>query len=55
MPHFITILAILYVIAALVYVPKEDRAMLAGILMFLVPLVVLSIIIDKFWKWGIVS
>jgi uncharacterized membrane protein YkgB len=53
MPHFITILAILYIVVATIYVahvPKEDLAFLVGILVFLVPVVVLSIVIDKFWK-----
>ena len=53
MLHPITLLAIVYVVAAtiyLAYVPKEDRAFLAGILVFLVTLVALAIAIDKFWE-----
>jgi hypothetical protein len=53
MPHIITMIAIVYVVAATIYVtsiPNEDRALLVGILMFLVPLVILAVAIDKFWK-----
>ena len=53
MPHIVTMIAIVYVFIAtiyLAYAPKEDCALVAGILMFLVPLVILAIAIDKFWK-----
>ena len=45
--------AIVYVGFATIYVtfiPNEDRALLVGILVFLVPLVILAVVIDKFWK-----
>ena len=57
MPHIITMVAIVYVVVATIYVafiPNEDRALLVGILVFLVPLVILAVAIDKFWKWWIV-
>ena len=53
MPHIITMIAIAYFIVAAVYsvyAPKEDRALLVGILVFLVPFVILAVVIDKFWK-----
>ena len=53
MVHTGTLLAIVYVVAATIYiayVPKEDRAFFAGVLAFLVPLVALAIAIDKFWR-----
>ena len=45
--------AITYFIVAAVYVtyvPKGDRALLLGILAFIVPLVMLAIGVDKIWK-----
>ena len=57
MPHIITMIAIVYVVVVTIYVaciPNEDRALLVGILVFLVPLVILAVAIDKFWKWWIV-
>ena len=57
MPHIITMIAIVYVVVATIYVafiPNEDRALLVGILVFLVPLVILAVAIDKFWKWWLV-
>ena len=53
MPHVITNVAITYFIVAdaySVYAPKEDRALLVEILVFLVPLVILAIVVDKVWK-----
>ena len=53
MPHIITMIAIAYFIVAAVYsiyAPKEDRALLVAILVFLVPLVILAIVVDKIWK-----
>ena len=53
MPHIITIMTIVYALAAaifMVYVPKEDYAVLAGVLAFLVPLVILAVVIDESWK-----
>ena len=53
MPHFITMIAMSYLVAAVVYSvydPKEDCALFIGILVFIVPLVILAIAVDKFWK-----
>ena len=53
MPHIITIIAIVYVVITsiyMTYVPEEDYAFLAGILAFLIPLLVLAIVIDEVWK-----
>ena len=53
MPHIIIKVAIVYFVVAAVYVtyvPKEDRALLIGILAFIVPLVMLAIGVDKIWK-----
>ena len=52
MPHLITILAIVYVVLAaiyLAYVPDEDFGFLVAILLFVVPLTVLAITVDKIW------
>ncbi|PWA83289.1 hypothetical protein CTI12_AA168490 [Artemisia annua] len=53
MPHIITIIAIVYVVAValfMVYVPDEDYTVLAGILAFLVPLVIIAVAVDEAWK-----
>ena len=53
MSHMIIKIAISYFIVAAVYVtyvPEEDRALLIGILAFIVPLVILAIGVDKIWK-----
>ena len=53
MSHMIIKVAISYFIVAVVYVtyvPEEDRALLIGILAFIVPLVILAIGVDKIWK-----
>ena len=52
MPHLITILAIVYVVLVaiyLAYVPDEDFGFLVAILLFVVPLTVLAITVDKIW------
>ena len=52
MPHPITIIAIIYTVAAAIYfayVPEEDYEFLAIVLAVLVPLVVLAIGVDKIW------
>ena len=53
MSSMIVKIAITYFIVVAVYVTyvlEEDRALLIGILAFIVPLVILAIGVDKFWK-----
>ena len=52
MPHPITIIALMYTVAAatyLNYVPEEDYEFLVVVLVVLVALVILAIGVDKIW------
>ena len=54
MPHIIPVLAIAYVVAVVIimvfFLEEEDFAVVAGILAFVIPLVILSLAVDKVWK-----
>ena len=52
MPHLITYLAIVYVVAVATYMaynPEEDLEALGVILMFVVPLTIVAFIVDQTW------
>ena len=54
MPHIIPVLAIAYVVAVVIimvfFLEEEDFAVVAGILAFVIPLVILALAVDKAWK-----